>query len=190
MKTFDLLGFAAHLGAIQRDMHELGPAIVRHGAEAIRDRARSYIGTYDAKPRWPELAKSTKKERAHKGYAENEPLLRTGEMRNSIEITISPNGLEAQIGSDNDKAVWHELGTSRAPPRPFLQPAAVEMAPKIQRAAGRATLAAMLGRGIASTEMKELFELLHLVKEVAHEVKEMVVDPVLEGDDKQHRQRR
>jgi hypothetical protein len=31
---------------------------------------------------------------------------------------------EAYVGSNNQKALWHELGTSRIPPRPFLATAA------------------------------------------------------------------
>jgi phage gpG-like protein len=29
-----------------------------------------------------------------------------------------------KVGSNNEKAIWHELGTSRIPPRPFLAGAA------------------------------------------------------------------
>jgi len=70
-------------------------------------------------------------------------LLRSGELRDSIEITIAPDGMSAEIGSNADKAVWAEFGTSRAPPRPFLQPAADIMGPQIAKAAGRAAFAVM-----------------------------------------------
>lgn len=90
-------------------------------AELIEGEAKRVIGTY--KYGWPELAESTKKDRVRKGFPENEPLLRTGEMRDSIEHTA---GVEtAYVGSNNDKAVWQELGTSRIPPRSFLMGAAM-----------------------------------------------------------------
>jgi hypothetical protein len=42
----------------------------------------------------------------------NTPLLETGEMRASIEWNAEGN--EGRVGSNNEKAVWHELGTSPA----------------------------------------------------------------------------
>src|ERR1700745_1703668 len=104
----NILAFTAHLETIRRDMHALGPSIVRHGAEAIRQQARNYTGPSEAGPQWPQLAQSTQKDRVKKGFAANEPLLRTGELRDSIEITISHDGMSAEIGSNNEKAVWHE----------------------------------------------------------------------------------
>jgi hypothetical protein len=51
------------------------------------------------------------------------PLLETGEMRASIEWNAE--GKEGHVGSNNDKAVWLELGTVRIPP--FLKGAAMRM---------------------------------------------------------------
>jgi HK97 gp10 family phage protein len=184
----NIVSFVAHLETIKRDLHALGPAIVRHGAEAIRQQAKAYIGTYDAIPQWPQLAPSTQKERAKKGFAANEPLLRSGELRDSIEVTIAHDGLSAEIGSNNKKAVWAEIGTSRAPPRPFLGPAADIMGPQIAKAAGRAALAVCLGRGALSAEMHELLHLLHSLKEVGHKLREDLVDPYIE-DEKGERSR-
>jgi HK97 gp10 family phage protein len=186
MNFSNIVSFVAHLETIRHDMDRLGPAIVRHGAEAIRRQAQNYIGTYDAVPQWPQLATSTQKERVKKGFPANEPLLRSGEMRDSIEITIARDGMSAEIGSNNDKAVWAELGTSRAPPRPFLGPAADIMGPQIAKAAGRAALAVMLGRGALSAEMHELLHLLHSLKEAGHALKENLVDPHIE-DEREHR---
>jgi phage gpG-like protein len=41
-------------------------------------------------------------------------LLETGDLRDSIERVV-PHGI-AYVGSNNKKALWHELGTSRIPP--------------------------------------------------------------------------
>jgi phage gpG-like protein len=50
------------------------------------------------------------------------PLLETGDLRDSIERDVQ-HGV-AFVGSNNPKALWHEFGTSRIPPRPFLEGAA------------------------------------------------------------------
>ena len=50
-------------------------------------------------------------------------MLETGEMRDSISHKVE--GRAVYIGSDNKKAVYHELGTKSIPPRPFLMGAVV-----------------------------------------------------------------
>jgi hypothetical protein len=52
-------------------------------------------------PLAPELAKD----------GVNTPLLETGEMRASIEWNADAH--HGFVGSNNDKAIWQELGTSR-----------------------------------------------------------------------------
>ena len=61
---------------------------------------------------------------AEKAYraAKEECPVRTGKLRNSIELTISGKG--AQIGSRLDYAAAVELGTGRTAPNPFLGRAA------------------------------------------------------------------
>lgn len=58
------------------------------------------------------------------GYAPpDNPLLRTGELRDSIEHWSAemPDGAIGEIGSHDLVALWQELGTARGiPPRPFL----------------------------------------------------------------------
>lgn len=66
-----------------------------------------------------DLAPSTQAERVSKGYSANEPLLLTGELQDSIDWQHeSPR--KTSIGSDLEKAVWHEFGTPHIPARPFL----------------------------------------------------------------------
>ena len=64
-------------------------------------------------------------------------------MRDSIEHQV--HGDEANVGSNDDKAVWQELGTDKIPPRSFLGGAAVELEPKIQREIGLAYVAHLSG---------------------------------------------
>lgn len=64
------------------------------------------------------------------GYGDFEsPLLRTGEMRDSIEFAIV--GLVGEVGSNDKRALWQELGTAAdypIPPRPFLSKGLLEAA--------------------------------------------------------------
>src|SRR6267378_1853116 len=155
-QTFSLLGFVAHLATVERDMHELGPAIVARACEMVSEEAKRVIG--EGYPFWPALQPATLARKMM-----NTPLLETGELRASIEW--QSHGLEGAVGSNNDKAVWHELGTSRIPPRSFLMGAAIAMEPKIYKMAERAMMAVMLGKGLYA-------ELIHLLKHAAHHVKE------------------
>src|SRR6266550_2820022 len=165
-QTFSLLGFVAHLATVERDIHELGPAIVARACEMVCEEAKRVIGEgYDY---WPALKPETLARKMM-----NTPLLETGELRASIEW--QSHGNEGHVGSNNDKAVWHELGTSRIPPRSFLMGAAMAMEPKIYKMAERAVVAVMLGKGLASAEMRELIHLLH---HAAHQVKEDVEEMV------------
>jgi hypothetical protein len=180
MRTFSLLGFAAHLATVERDMREVGPMIVAKACEMVCAEAKRVLGTHDYG--WPEL----KPETIARKIRGDTPLLETGKLRDSIEW--NSHGLEGHVGSNDPKAVWNELGTSRAPPRSFLVGAAQTLEGEIHKMAARAAIAVMAGRGLHSAEMRELLHVLHLIKDTAHKVKEELVDPLLEGDE--HGQRR
>jgi phage gpG-like protein len=87
----------------QRNLHRAAKVVVKE--------AKRVIGTYDYG--WRPLSEKTlaKKE-------DDTPLLETGAMRDSIWYTVQNN--EFQVGSDDQKAVWQELGTKKIPPRSFL----------------------------------------------------------------------
>jgi hypothetical protein len=78
-------------------------------------------------PEWQALAPSTIAEKEALGYtgqvSATDPLLRTGEMRDSIKVEVE--GLEMAVGSHDKVAADQEIGTSRIPPRPFLALAAM-----------------------------------------------------------------
>lgn len=172
---FSLVGFVAHLGTIERDLEEVGPAIVARACELVARAAKRAIGkTHEL---WPPL----KPETIARKLRGNTPLLETGELRDSIEWTSS--GLEGQVGSNNDKALWHELGTSHIPPRSFLASSALSAESKIHRLAERAVIAVLEGRGLHSAEMAEL---LHLLRHAYHHVKE-TADDLLDDPDEENR---
>lgn len=94
----------------------------------VETEAKRVIGTYDYG--WPPLAPSTLARKAA-----DTPLLETGEMRASIEHQVQ--GKSGFVGSNDDKAVWQELGTSRGiPPRSFLGGAAMRKGAEVARALG------------------------------------------------------
>jgi hypothetical protein len=71
---------------------------------------------------WPELAEATQAEKERLGYGDVsndwQPLLRTGELRDSIGYSVQLHSV--YIGSTSDIMVYQEMGTAHIPPRPVL----------------------------------------------------------------------
>ena len=176
-QTFTLLGFVAKLAAIDRDLKITNEAIVARACELVANAAKDALGTYEFG--WVSL----KPETIARKMRGDSPLLETAELRNSIEWQA--HGLKGEVGSNLDKAVWHEFGTSRVPARPFLSSAAMQMEGEIHKMAARAVMAVIAGRGLHSSEMGEL---LHLLKHIGHHVKE-AVDYALETPEERERRR-
>ena len=95
--------------------------------EAMAKEAKEWIGFYH--PGWAPLAESTLEGwhghpgKIELGYAPpDNPLLRTGDMRDSIQsqAELASYGAEGVIGSESKIALYQEMGTSKIPPRPFL----------------------------------------------------------------------
>jgi phage gpG-like protein len=114
--AFSPNSFAAFLaGAAFRIEHEKDEGLEK-ACELLEKSAKHAIGTYEFG--WRQLEKETQDERERLGYERNEPLLRTGELRDSIEHTVGQG--EAWVGSNSMIAVYQELGTRTIPPRSFL----------------------------------------------------------------------
>jgi HK97 gp10 family phage protein len=118
-------------------------------AKAIEETAKAEIGKYQPEigpfPEWPELAESTQQDRERQGYPANEPLLRRGDLRDSIERQVG--NLEAVIGSKSEIAAYQEFGTDKIPARPFMGPAAFRNKDKIAKAVGAAVVSGLFGGG-------------------------------------------
>lgn len=88
---------------------------VRLGAEIIHAELTPMFGHYQSGegsfPAWAPLQQSTQDDRAARGYAPNEPLLVTGELRDSYKVESGP--LWAGVGSELEKAVVQEFGDPR-----------------------------------------------------------------------------
>ncbi|MDE2354946.1 MAG: hypothetical protein KGL17_07985, partial [Betaproteobacteria bacterium] len=128
MREFkDFQAFVRHLSALEQRTAGTIAKAATAAAIVIEAEAKSEIGTYQegAGPfvAWQELADSTKRDRVAKGFTENDPGLRTGAMRDSIEHAT--DGAQAFVGSNDDHLVWFEQGTRTQPPRSVLGLAAV-----------------------------------------------------------------
>jgi hypothetical protein len=177
MREFTLLGFLAELPAIQRDLEASGPKIVEEACKIVQKKAKAAIGREHEM--WAPLAESTIADKQHHGFPTPKPLLRTGELRDSIEYTV--HGLQGAVGSDSPIAVFQELGTSRIPPRSFLVSSAISSEDKIKRMATATTVAAFSGYGRHASEVREM---LHLLHQAGHALKEFGED-LLGGDDEE-----
>jgi hypothetical protein len=154
---------AIFLEALRREVgRELTPRgpdnILKDIGEGVARTAKSKLGEYQTG--WPQLHESTQSERAELGFPANEPLLRTGNLRASIRVTVHPltHGGDVYVGSNAPQARMMELGGATpiggyVPPRPYLAPALVEqsatVAKKVGNAVGNAAerAASMLGIG-------------------------------------------
>lgn len=159
MKEFNSFGrFGAHLAKLALIGEEVSHHITEEGAKIIEKDAKARLGEYQgyAGPfnAWAELADSTKADRVAKGFPENEPELRIGEMRDSIEI--SAKGNEAAVGSASEIAMYQELGTEKMPPRPSLGPAAFESKRPIGEMGARTLAAWISGLGWKRPQRIEL----------------------------------
>jgi phage gpG-like protein len=105
----------------------------------IETEAKSYPGEYQTG--WAPL----KPETIARKTTGDSPLLETGELRDSYEHMVQ--GKSGYVGSNDDKAVWQELGTSRGiPPRPVLELAAKTKGEEAAHAIASELFIKMIGR--------------------------------------------
>jgi HK97 gp10 family phage protein len=136
MKLFDnLADLAAELGAVAVESEEAERRGLEAAAKIIEKEAKASLGT--DRNGWPELADSTQIERARAGYSPNDPLLRSKTLQGAITHDVE-SAKRALVGVPGDTgevepegalvadvAADMEWGTMRAPPRPFMGPAAM-----------------------------------------------------------------
>jgi len=116
---------------------ELGfHVIVKEIEETAKEEIGVYQPAYGPFEAWAPLAESTKADRVRQGYTEDDPLLRSGELRDSIESEVV--GLAAIVGTKIQIGFWQEVGTENIPPRPFIGPAYVRKFDPLMNAIGLA----------------------------------------------------
>lgn len=106
-----------YLDQVARTLPQAEHAALEEAATFMLDRVKEIPGKYQ--DGWAELEESTKAERVRRGYSPNDPLLRSGELRDSYDKHVTDNQ-HAEVGSNDPRAEWFETGTSRMPPRPVL----------------------------------------------------------------------
>jgi len=155
MTTMTLAGFITHLTAVQALVSASSRSALEQAAKVVEREAKAEVGKYQAQAGpfvgWAELAQSTKDDRVRKGFSENEPGLRTGQMRDSIGHAVGRN--EAVVGSNDDKMVWFELGTPKQPPRSVLGIAAVHKGPEVARILGAGVVKNLVGKDVFGGKM-------------------------------------
>jgi len=123
---------------------------LEEAARIVQREAKAELGHYQEEagpfPAWAELADATKDDRVRQGYTENDPGLRSGEMRDSIQHIV--DGHEAHIGSDDEHLFFFELGTVKQPPRPVLAGSLIRREHDVAEAIGRRYLARLHADGV------------------------------------------
>lgn len=122
MTTFTPAGFATYLTVLDMGMREMQRRALNESGKLVQEECKRVLGTYEYG--WSPLAPSTLARKKA-----DTPGLETGEMQASIEYTADASMVE--IGSDNEKLVWFELGTSRQPPRSVLAEALHRKTPEV-----------------------------------------------------------
>lgn len=134
--------FIAKLVAIDIAVKAAEKSGLKAAGKIIEHEAKAEIGHYQSAvgplPAWAPLSSATLDGFEHpqagwiegkldQGYGED-PLLREGHLRESISSGLE-NDHTAVVGSNDENAVWQELGTPDAmyptPPRSFLERAAI-----------------------------------------------------------------
>jgi phage gpG-like protein len=140
---------AVRMGVAAAGFRARANAALRVCARMIEASAKSEFGHYQPSvgphPAWAELADATKQQRVALGYSENDPLLRSGELRESISHEVF--GLEAAIGSTSEVMLYQELGSKDGslPARPVLGPAAFVNKERVQAILGAAMIQGVMG---------------------------------------------
>jgi hypothetical protein len=165
-----LVEAAARMAAAAADIEAAKRAAIEEACLIVKERAKGMIG--HPNPGWAPLKPETI---AHKGGLAM-PLLETGEMRDSIEHTVV-DASQGWVGSNLDRSIFHELGTSRVPPRSFLAHSAMASGPEIAKVVAK-TVGAAISGGLAGQRVHDFFELARLAGHVFHEVKELGEDLV------------
>ena len=125
MAEISIRQFANLLSTIAAQVSHEEKQAKMHAAEAMVKTAKEMVGSEGNG--WPPLAESTIAEKERLGYtghvSATDPLLRTGEYRDSFSVTEGP---PTQFGTTDENAAVHEFGNAHEPPRPVVGPATLK----------------------------------------------------------------
>jgi hypothetical protein len=141
---------AAHCAKLALAVHEADHIALDQATKLLQKKVKEKFGEYQPEAgsfvAWAELAESTKQDRERQGYPEDEPLLRDGTLRDSVERAVRDS--EGFVGSNSDVAVYQELGTKNMPPRSTFGSAAVENMEAVVNIVGEGAVAALVGQQV------------------------------------------
>jgi phage gpG-like protein len=150
------LDAAVHCGELALAMHEADKAALEKATKLLQRKVKEKFGEYQSEAgpfvAWAELAESTKQDRERQGYPEDEPLLREGTLRDSVERLVRDG--EGFVGSNSDVAVYQELGTKNMPPRSTFGSAGVENMEAVIKIVGEETVIALVGEQVFEGRME------------------------------------
>jgi phage gpG-like protein len=133
-----LLRFVEVLTRVAVHVDLEGHHALERAGQLVEDTAKEAIGTYAFG--WPPL----KPETIARKTTGDSPLLETGALRDSIGHTVIGNH-RCEVGSNDPKAEYHELGTATIPPRSFLVSAAMEKEAEVVKLLGESGVRALMG---------------------------------------------
>ena len=150
MKTYKSFGaLAREFEQNLRDIDAGFAVAMNKCAVAVEATAKSEFGHYqndsaNGWEEWAQLKASTQSERVRKGFTENDPLLRTGKLRDSVHHTAGERTFV--VGSADPVMLYQELGTQDIPPRAVLAPALHRNIPIILNIVGNTVESAVSGQ--------------------------------------------
>jgi hypothetical protein len=118
----DLLGLSTKFLAMALEVevlkHEALEEAVKIALEGVKARPGHYNGASGPTSAWESLSPATMESREQLGFEPDDPLLRTGALRDSYVGGVE--GDTGFVGSPLDEAAYTEFGTSTQPPRSIL----------------------------------------------------------------------
>ena len=143
MTTFNSIGgLASHLAKLAINMEANKAGLLEHVGRHVEKAAKELNGQENVQgvggfSTWAPLAESTIEEKEKLGYvgqvSATDPLLRTGEMRDSIVHIVDVPKSMVVVGSASAAMLAQELGTQHIPPRSELGIAAVNSEKDLQK---------------------------------------------------------
>lgn len=119
-RSFNSVGaLAAFLENMAKTLPQAQRAALDEASKFALDKVKEIPGHYQSDPVWAKLAEATVEDRVRKGFTPDDPLKRTGEFAETFgRHVVGPT--RAEVGSNDQRAEWFELGTRKMPPRPVL----------------------------------------------------------------------
>lgn len=123
---------------IQKFCNSFGKDLEKEGKKYISEQSKMVQQTVQDKIKSGEGMKALKPSTIAKKGSDR-PLIETGTLLDSISVeinglsfTVKPTGDNPSGLTNEQQAIYHEFGTERIPPRPFMRPSYEEVEPKLK----------------------------------------------------------